>query len=357
LDERGKTSVSKNEKQVRPITILRNVVAVLITIGLIAYLIYRLNPQEISSAIKNLEIWALSLSILNMLVMFCLKVLRWQFILKRTNVQLNFLSTLKLILIGNFGAAVTPAKIGDVVRAYYLSKWYKTKETTSYFSAILDRVMDLLSISVLAIIFLPFFLPRLDPLIKWAIVGGLIIVAIVILLAFNSQIVRNIIKLVVKLRNRINTDRGKESSTTEDSKVVKTIDAYYSNLNLFKKRSFLVIFFISFLFWILLGLQVSLLAVSMAGVDINIITILTITGIMAVAAIASLIPISVSGIGIRDATITFLMFISLGISYEVAFGASILQTTLNMLIPALVGGLILLISRWRKKRIKENSMN
>jgi len=348
--------VKQDKRRLKPFTIFRNVVAVLTTVGLITYLIYRSNPREIYSAITNLEIWVIIVSTLIMFSMFCLKVLRWQFILKKMNVKINFLDTLKLILIGNFGAAITPAKIGDIARAFYLSKWFKIKETTSFFSAILDRIMDLISISVLALIFLPFFLPQLDPLIKWAVVGGLIIVALVILMSFNSQIIRNIIKIVVRLRRlkKTNNSENKETKNFEDSKAIKIIDAYYSNLTFFNKKNYLLLFLISFVFWILLGIQVSLLVVSMANIGINIVLILTITGIMAVAAIASLVPISVSGIGIRDATITFLMYLSLGINYEVAFGASVFQTTLNMLIPGLIGGLILLINRWRKKETKQN---
>ncbi len=89
----------------------------------------------------------------------------------------------------------------------------------------------------------------------------------------------------------------------------------------------------------------------MANITISIQVILTVTGIMALAAIVSLIPISISGIGIRDATITVLVFYSLMIGFEVAFSASIIQTAVNMLLPALIGGLILLIPKWKKQKI------
>ena len=71
---------------------------------------------------------------------------------------------------------------------------------------------------------------------------------------------------------------------------------------------------------------------------------------MSIAAIVSLVPISISGIGIRDATITLLVFYSLQIGTEIAFSASLIQTTLNMIIPGIIGGILLLLRRKRRKK-------
>jgi len=338
------------------IKIIRGLLAIIVTVGLIAFLIYRFKPKSIAEAIRSLDIWVIFVAILIMIIMFIIKIIRWLYILRKLDVKLSFFQATQLVLIGSFGAAVTPAKVGDVVRALYLSRWTQTKESTSFFSAILDRVTDLISVGIFSLVALPFFITQLDEKIKWAIAGGLLIIIVVLLLMFNSQIIRRIIIIISKLRKQ-NPDSSGEDEETEISeeipktspRVLRILDDYYSHLTYFNPKSYVIIISLSLLFWVLLGIQVSLLIVSMTNITISLQVILTVTGIMALAAIVSLIPISISGIGIRDATITVLVFYSLTIGYEVAFGASIIQTALNMLIPALIGGFILLIRKWKKR--------
>jgi uncharacterized protein (TIRG00374 family) len=334
------------------INIIRNVLAVAITLGLIFYLIFRFKPTEIMAAITKIEIWPIVIAISIMLSLFILKILRWHYILHTLDIKINILKTTELVLIGAFGASITPAKVGDVVRAYYLSKWNGTKETTSFFSAILDRIVDLICIGFFTLLAIPFFITQLEGLTRWALAAGLVLIFVITMLMFNSQIIRKIVLLLVRIRNR--REKSKQETVKENdavldnSKPVKIIDDYYSNLTFFKARNYLLLIILTSLFWILLGLQVSVLISSMAETQLTFQTLLTITGIMSIAAIVSLVPISISGIGIRDATITLLVFYSLQIGTEIAFSASLIQTTLNMIIPGVIGGIILLFRRRRK---------
>ncbi len=335
------------------LSIIQNILAVAITIGLILYLIFRFNPTEIIAAITKISVWSIIIAISIMLTLFILKILRWHYILHNLDIKISILKTTELVLIGAFGASITPAKIGDVVRAYYLSKWTGTKETTSFFSAILDRVVDLICIGFFALLAIPFFVTQLEGVTRWSLAAGLILIFAFTMLMFNSHIIRKIVTLLVKIRNR--KERSKQEIVEEndvvldDSRPVKIINEYYSNLTFFKARNYLLLIILTFLFWMLLGLQVSVLISSMAETQLTFQSLLTITGIMSIAAIVSLVPISISGIGIRDATITLLAFYSLQIGTEIAFSASLIQTTLNMLIPGIIGGIILLFRRRRKK--------
>ena len=348
--------MTEEKKSKTIVRIMRNSLAIVITIGLIVFLIYRFEPRKIAEALGILEIWVIIVTILIMVLMFVLKILRWLYILKKLDVKISFLRATQLVLIGSFGAAITPAKIGDVVRAVYLSRWTKAKESTSFFSAILDRITDLISIGVFSLVALPFFVTQLEDKIKWAIAGGLLIIVIIVLLMFNSRIIKKTILIISKLRKKDNFSSNEveekqipDQEPKSSSRALRILDDYYSHLTYFTPKSYAFIILLSLLFWTLLGIQVSLLITSMANITMSIQVILTVTGIMALAAIVSLIPISISGIGIRDATITVLVFYSLAINFEVAFGASIIQTAVNMLLPALIGGLILLIPRWKKK--------
>ncbi len=337
---------------------IRYGIAISVTLGLLTYMIIRLKPAKIFEAISEIEWWIIILSILIMIFMHLIKNVRWYFILRKLNVELGFFKTLKLLLIGSFGAFITPAKIGDIIRAYYLTKWTETKEITSLFSALLDNVIGVIGMGVFSIIALPFFVQQLDTITKWALVGGSLIVIFAILVMFNDKIIRKIGSVLIRIR------RKKREETTDDSipeeleegGIMRRIEDYYSHLALFDKKDYLLILLCTFAFWFLYGVQVSLFLSYMAGISMSIQLILTVTGIVTLAAIISLVPISLSGIGIRDATITVLVLYSLMISADIAFSASLLQTVINMLVPGLIGGLILLYSK-RKERNRNSEEN
>jgi len=344
LDERGKNGLTSQIITSKTFRIIRNVVAVVVTLSLLAYLIYYVNPKTFAETIIQIDPWILSGVFLISVLMILIKVIRWKYILRKLDINISFWKTLQLTFIGSFGASVTPAKIGDVLRGFYLSKWTDTKESASVFSVILDRVMDLISIGIFSIIALPFYFGGLDSIIKWGIAGGLAIVVIVVFFTFNKKIIKKIVFLLVRLKRKKNTE-GKEN----EPNAIKYVEEYYSHLTNFNLRSYSTLSFLSFIFWILLGIQVSLLIFSLSSTIMNLQNTLTIIGIMSIAAIVSLLPISLSGIGIRDFTITFLVYYSLLIQSEHAFSASVIQTVFNMLLPALVGGIFVLILKRKKK--------
>jgi len=344
LDERGKNGLISRMITSKSFRIIRNVVAVVVTLCLLAYLIYYVKPKTFAETIIQNDPWILLVAFLISVLMILVKVIRWKYILRKLDINISFWKTLQFTFIGSFGASVTPAKIGDVLRAFYLSKWTDTKESSTIFSVILDRVMDLISIGVFSIIALPFYFVGLDNIIKWGIAGGLAIVAIVVFFTFNKQIIKKIVFLLVRLKRKKNAE-GEEN----EPRAIKYVEDYYSHLTCFNLRSYSILSFLSFIFWILLGTQVSLLIFSLSFTVMSFQNTLTIIGIMAIAATVSLLPISLSGIGIRDFTITFLVYYSLLIHSKYAFSASIIQTVFNMLIPALVGGIFVLILRRKKK--------
>lgn len=351
MDERGKSRLKEGKKTNHLFKFLRTVLVVSITLGLMIYLVFKVKPNKLADAFRLLDTLTILLVFLLTLLMFVIKTLRWKYILYCLNLSIPFFQLVRLVLIGSFGAVVTPAKIGDVVRAHYLSRWNDVKDTTSYFSVILDRVMDLISIGIFSLIALPFFITQFQTLTKWAFSIGIFLITIVLVVVFNSKIVRATLALFMKLRSR----RKKNDYSTQENKPksMELVDNYYSHLAIFNSRTYTVLILMSLLFWILLGLQVGLLICSMSSLSIQLSVFLTTTGIMAIAAIVSLTPISVSGIGIRDVTFTFLMFYSLEVAQEIGLSTSIIQTSINMVIPALMGGILLLLTKLvqnKKKR-------
>ncbi len=349
--------MNNGSNKISTIKLIQRIIAPIITVGLLTFLICKFEPRKIAESMSQVNFWFLLGSFGIMVLIFLLKTLRWHYILKRMGVKIKWHKTLWLIFIGMFGAAITPSKVGDVIKAHYLSKWTGRSETDAFFSAILDRITDLAAVAVYSLIAIPFFFDPLGNVVKWAVFGGILIIAALAILMFNDKIVKLIVTLFAKMKKPKKKQESLKESEDEQSVKLsanRVIDKYYANLVFFSKTNYILIFSISFAIWLLLGLQASLLLVGMSSTTKLESVLLVMTGVVAIAAVVALIPISISGIGFREYTITLLAIYSLGILPEVALSVSFIQTLFNVFLPALIGGGLLIFLR-RKRRKTKNS--
>ncbi|MHA1244235.1 MAG: lysylphosphatidylglycerol synthase transmembrane domain-containing protein, partial [Candidatus Heimdallarchaeota archaeon] len=138
-----------------------------VTIGLMALLIWQSDPVTFWECLVNanglLLLGALGITV----VLFVIKTIRWQVILRIQGTKLSFWKTLRLVLIGTFGSSITPAKVGDILRAFYLTKEENTKIGTSVFTVVFDRILDLIGIFLIAGCTTPFLLLAFDGIDWW----------------------------------------------------------------------------------------------------------------------------------------------------------------------------------------------
>ena len=94
------------------------------------------------------------LSLLNILLCFLLfysgyfvKIIRWKNILKGYDIQENYFTLFKVFLIGGYLGLISPGKIGDFGRLYYLND--KNDSNAILSSLIIDRINDLIVLLLL----------------------------------------------------------------------------------------------------------------------------------------------------------------------------------------------------------------
>jgi uncharacterized protein (TIRG00374 family) len=123
------------------------------------------------------------------------------------------------------------------------------------------------------------------------------------------------------------------------------VEDFYEGQRNYQTKNYLWLGFLSILFWVILGLQgcVLLLAFNVHANPFVIIAVLCLAAIVAMS-----IPISISGIGIRDTIIMSMLWLILGIVNADAINLSVIQTFLNVLIPGIIGGLLVLRSGKKK---------
>lgn len=328
---------------------------VCITIGLMGYLIWRSEPDKILESIIYAKPWYLVASAGLTLVLFTIKTARWQFILRAQEVQLPFFKGLKLVLIGTFGSAITPAKVGDILRAFYLSKEEEEcKIGTSVFSVVFDRILDLVGIFIIVGVSSPFILLKYT--VEWYIPVGIavtfVVFVMIIIVLFSEKIVRPIVRVVLKIVTKIfKKEEAKEKINITTNEI---IDDFFISQKKYNWKKYLVMGLLSVTFWIILGLQGNLLLLAFNGPfdPLIIISVLCIAAIVAIA-----IPTSISGIGVRDLVIVQLLNLILSVEDASSLSLSMSQTLMNVLIPGIIGALLIIgLGKARDRRRNQKTI-
>ena len=125
---------------------------------LLLYLALRnVNPKEVIKVIKNADLYLIGISIFITMLQHLIRTWRWKLILaplKNTAFGKRFSS----ILIG-FGAnCILPARLGEIIRAYYLGSLEKISRVSVLGTIVIERLFDgttLLVVLILTLILSP----------------------------------------------------------------------------------------------------------------------------------------------------------------------------------------------------------
>jgi len=322
----------------------------IVTAGLLGILIWLAEPKAIKASLVGSNYWLILASFGLTILLFIIKILRWQSILRVQGNKISFFEALELILIGTFGSAITPAKVGDILRAFYLAKRKEdVKIGKAVFSVVFDRISDLAGIILIVGVTTPFVLIGMEGIEWWIPAGisiGIVLFIVLAILVFNKKITGPILTFVIKFISRVfkkKEARKKIKMTTEE-----IVNDFFEGQKNYKVRNYLWLGFLSIAFWIILGLQGCVLLLAFNYQSTNPLVIIAVLCLAAIVALS--IPISIGGIGIRDTVIMTLLAIILGIVNADAINLSIIQTFLNVLIPGLIGGLLTMRGKGKRKR-------
>ena len=233
---------------------------------------------------------------------FSVKIWRWKLLLNRIDINYTFPEAIRTYGAGLFAGQVTPGQLGELIRGVFLARrGYDLSLSTG--SVILERFLDLLLLLILVIpgvvVFLGFKIIHI--FLSIIFVG----VLLVLIIRFGGWLKRvnhlNSIKFLDSLLSRIKNASNTmilaiKNRRTAELVVLSTVLALV--LYLFR------------LYFLLLALDLSLPLINF------------IFGV-AFASVAGLLPISVAGIGIRDAAL-ILVFLHAGQPAEGAVAFSML---------------------------------
>jgi hypothetical protein len=108
--------------------------------------------HEIMTTLLKADLWLLPVPLIFILIAVVLCSFRWS---RLTGSGVHFLDAFAALMIGLFVNNVLPARIGEVARAYVISKKRGLSFTYSFSTVLLDRFFDLTGLLLLAFIFFP----------------------------------------------------------------------------------------------------------------------------------------------------------------------------------------------------------
>ena len=297
---------------------------IIIALGLLIYLIYAVNFQEILAAIKQANVYLISAAFLLSFVNIYLQFYKWK-ITANVVLQENHNSKIWLSLFYGFSAGVfTPARIGEYFGRAIAFKDQSILRVT--LATLLDKLFLLLIIAFFGSISSILFIHYHYHVTFYLTVGLFILVFtifyLLVLLMFNERFWDNL--LFTKIRDSI-----KLHWLSEKIKVFRKLDKKYATK----------MFLISGLFYVCFLVQYAMLVAAFSNHNQYLEYFWA--GNLMMFAKTIIPPVSLGELGIREGASVFFIT-QLGESASTGFNASIFLFFINVLIPSLIGLTLLL---------------
>ena len=251
-----------------------------------------------------------------------IKSYRWNLMLKQQNICFSPMQTFFAYMSSLYIGFITPGRLGEFVKVLYLKSGRGISISKGFSSVLGDRLFDLYLLIVLGSI----------GLWKFDVLGELsdvflvftIIVLLSPLIMLNKKLTGKLIKILYNLA---------VIKKVKD-KIEESFEEFFDGLNQLINLQLLVSGLLTFIGYFMFFIQCYLIVLAM-DLPINFITI---TFFMSISNLISFIPISISGLGTRDATLIYL-FSLFGLRSELAVSYASLVFVTFFVFGGLIGAL------------------
>jgi hypothetical protein len=260
-----------------------------------------------------------------------LKSYRWRYLLFLQGYRLSLRRAFQYYLSSIFLGVITPGRLGEFAKVYYLMTEKRAGGGVAALSSvIIDRLMDLYLLLITSLIGF-IVLPALNKF-EWLGWGGILVsitLPVILKRMINYPYFWNKVKKIFETKNLI------ELKSDNINSIIRLVSFHKSLLwaGVMTVLSYALFFFQCYLIAISLCIPISYFLM---------------IPVMALTNIASLIPISISGVGTRDSALIFILG-QQGISLE-----SSLALSIGILLVFYIGGGSLGFIAWYLKPLDKN---
>lgn len=256
--------------------LLRFIFLLIVTLSIFYLIFTYINPVLIIQVLSKADSFYVLLSLSVFAIGMPIVVLRWQIILHNIGYSITFWRCFNIVMAALPLTSITPSKSGDMVRAYYVKDEIPmTKMIGTVFT---ERIFDLFSLLLLSIIGSIFYF-RIELLIFFVV--ALFMFAVLMIIPSTN----------VRLPFIDDSWNDKLQNTMLSMKLLSS-----------NRDAFLSVLSLSLVSWLLAVFQSMLFFYAL---KINVPFIFTMTN-MPIAILIGLLPVTLGGMGTRDAAIIFL---------------------------------------------------
>lgn len=299
----------------------------IIGVIILVYLLYQYDFSQILSVFLMVPTYLFVLFLFVSFPVVIISNVEWQYLLRKQDIHVSFIHSMKNIFIGYFFGFITPGGIGGYTRALYLKDRADKPLEICLFNIGIINTIDIISLFFISIIgafvfssIYPFlFYPLLFFCILWIIFLGVLI---------HQKTWRWLVSFLFRFT----------MLKPHHQKISTLIPNMEKSLP--KKSQIIITGVLSFLGWIL-RFSLFYLFISSFSIDVDYFSVIL---IIAIANIIAMIPISIYGLGTREAVL--LSFFSLySVSADLVLGVSLLWFFIIWVIPSIIGAVVSLFEK------------
>ena len=290
---------------------------------ILLFILSRIDFSQLLDTLFRVNIYYLLLAVVLNIPQLFFKSYRWNFLLKQQRITYSPVQSFLVYMSSLYIGFITPGRLGEFVKTLYLKSDKGINISKGFSSVLMDRLFDLYLLIILGFTGLWQF-GVLDQLSDVFLVLTIIIV-LTPLIMLNKHFMGKPIKLLFNLAV-VKKVKGK---------VEENFEVFFSGLNQLLNPRLVFSGLLTCLGYLMFFIQCYLIVMAI-GLSINFITI---TLFMAISNLISFIPISISGLGTRDATLIFL-FSLIGLKPELAVSYAFLVFITFFVCGGLMGAVV-----------------
>jgi uncharacterized protein (TIRG00374 family) len=115
---------------------------------LLWWVVRNLEWEQFFALLGSIPLWKFFAGLLALCLVYALKSLRWYQLNRSFGIRTTWRSALVFYLAAGFLSVITPGRLGELAKIYFLKRKYGTDLTSATSSVILDRIWDVLILSI-----------------------------------------------------------------------------------------------------------------------------------------------------------------------------------------------------------------
>ena len=297
----------------------------LIGILLFVYILAVTGLPEIVAALQGIDPRSLIAYPLFTLAIIVIRGIRWWYIMHTLAIDYPLWRSCYVWTIGFFASAITPGKLGDAVRSFYVSRDTSRDLGESFLTVFIDRLMDLVVILVLSMASVIIFSRAYAQISSaWAF----LVAALFILAMFGLMLKRELMRaLLMPFFRLLVPQRFQDRMSAGFNSFYDSLDTYLRTW-----RRTLNVLALTTAYWLLVFVLVYYITRTL-DLEVGFFYIVLIIPIITVA---ESLPISISGLGTREAAVIY-FFTTIGIARPDAVAFSLVYLAFGTYLTSFVG--------------------